>query len=112
MKRSSTNAGMIKKLLMAINSKGGRILYKVDEWWSNKENRVVKKYTIKKAILDETTGKNNNVELFTTHSHIQVVLFLRDYLFAMQGLDIPKDNEQWEDCKQRMNIDYLTYLDS
>ena len=104
MKRSSTNAGMIKKLLTAINYKGGRILYKVDEWWSNDQNRVVKKYTIKKAVLDETTGKNNNVELFTTHSQIQVVLFLRDYLFAMQGLEIPNDNQQWNEEKKRLKI--------
>lgn len=106
MKRSSTNAGMIKKLLTAINFKGGKVLYKVDEWWSEAQHRVVKKYTLKKAIYDEKTGKTSNVELFTTHSQIQVVLYLRDYLFNMQGLEIPNDNEQWNEVKSKLNITF------
>lgn len=106
MKRSSTNAGMIKKLLTAINFNGGKVLYKVDEWWSEEQNRVVKKYTLKKAVYDEKTRKNNNIELFTTHSQIQVVLYLRDYLFNMQGLEIPNDNEQWNETKNKLNITF------
>ena len=31
---------------------------------------------------------------------IQILLFLRDYWFEMNGWDIPTDNEMWNEIKQ------------
>jgi hypothetical protein len=37
---------------------------------------------------------------------IQIVLFLRDVWYTIQGEEIPTDNEMWEAVKANKHIDY------
>jgi len=97
----ASNSSMIHKLQNAINEKfDAHILYNKQQWYSEKQNRPVSQYVIKKAIYDEQKGKHRNVELFSSCSQIQIVLWLRDYWYELNGWDIPHDNEKWEQAKE------------
>ena len=96
----ASNSVMIHKLQQAINGKGGKILYNTSQFYSENQNRPVTIYHVKQAIFDEEKGKNLNVELFKTTSQIQVVLFLRDLWFELNGWEIPQDNEIWNEIKR------------
>lgn len=95
----ASNSVMIHKLQQAINLNGGRILYSTSQFYSGEQDRPVTMYVIKQGVLDETTNKIKSVELFKTTSQIQVVLFLRDFWFTMNGWEVPTDNEKWNKIK-------------
>lgn len=97
----ASNITMIKKLQRAINNRGERILYMTSQFYSDDEDRPITLYSIKKAVLDEKKGRNVNVELFKSTSQIQIVLFLRDYWYQLNGLEVPRDNEKWEEVKRK-----------
>lgn len=92
----NSNSTMIHKLQMAINSKGERITYNTSQFYSVDQDRPVTKYIIKKAIPDEDNPRRTHtVELFSAYSQIQIVLFLRDYWFKLNGMELPTDNKMW-----------------
>ena len=91
---------MIHRLQQAINNKGYKILYSTSQFYSDKQNRPVTMYHIKQALYDEKTDKNKNIELYKSTSQIQIVLFLRDFWYEINGMEIPTDNEQWNAIKQ------------
>lgn len=93
---------MIKKLRGAINGKGEKLLYNTSEFFSEEQNRPITIYTIKKAVYDEKRGRNKNVEIFHSPSQIQIVLFLRDYWFKINGWELPKDNETWNKIRAKI----------
>lgn len=95
----ASNSVMIKKLQQALNAKGCMLLYSTSQFYSAQQDRPVTMYVLKQAMLDEETGKTKSVELFKTMSQIQMVLFLRDMWYEVNGWDIPKDNEVWEQKK-------------
>lgn len=97
----ASNSVMIHKLQNAINQKfDDTILYNKQQWYSEKQKRPVTSYIIRKAVYDNERGKYVNLELFKTCSQIQVVLFLRDYWYELNGWDVPHDNEMWEKAKK------------
>ena len=92
---------MIHKLQNAINSKGEKLLYNKTQWYSETQNRPVTLYSIKKAVLDQDKDKLVNIELFRSTSQIQIVLYLRDYWYELNGWEVPTDNETWNQVKPR-----------
>lgn len=96
---ANSNSTMIHKLQTVLNNNGMRILYSTSQFYSDKQKRPVTKYTIKTAVFDEDTQRNKNEELFSSYSQIQIVLFLRDLWFNLQGKPIPTDNEEWNKAK-------------
>lgn len=88
-----SNSVMLHKLQVALNSKGLRILCNRSQFYSEQQNRPVTMYKIAQSILNEETGRSNHVELFSTASEIQAVLFLRNLWFAVQGKEIPPTNQ-------------------
>lgn len=97
-----SNNVMIHKLQNAINEKGaGPILYNKTQFYSEQQKRPVNLYIIKKAVWNEKKHHNNYVELFSTTSQIQIVLFLRDYWYEVNGWPIPTDNKIWETAKEK-----------
>ena len=99
----SSNITMVKKLQQAINNKGEKILYTTSQFYSDEQDRPITIYIIKKAVFDEKKNKNVNVELFSSTSLIQIVLFLRDYWYELNGEEVPTDNEEWN----RIKADYM-----
>ncbi len=96
-----SNNVMIHKLQQAINAKGGGpLLYNKTQFYSQQQDRPVTLYTIKLAVYNEKTGKNSYKELFSSTSQIQIVLFLRDYWYEMNGWEVPTDNELWNKAKE------------
>lgn len=102
----ASNITNIKKLQRAINSKGEKILYTTNQWYSEEQQRPITTYTIKKAVWDPERQRNYNVDLFKANSTIQILLFLRDYWYKLNGMEIPTDNEEWNTIRQR-NLDKL-----
>lgn len=96
-----SNSTMIHKLQNAINSKGEKLLYNKTQWYSETQNRPVTLYSIKKAVLDQDKDKLVNIELFRSTSQIQIVLYLRDYWYELNGWEVPTDNETWNQVKPR-----------
>ena len=96
----NSNTIMIKKLKNAINSRGEKILYNTTEFYSEQQNRTITIHTIKKQLEPEPgEKKGQKIELFSSTSTIQIVLFLRDYWYEMNGWEVPKDNQVWNEAK-------------
>lgn len=98
----ASNSTNIHRLQQAINAHGGRILYSTSQFYSTQQDRPVTVYHLKKAVYDEEKGRNINIEVFKSTSQIQIVLFLRDMWFEMNGWEVPHDNEMWEKVKEDM----------
>lgn len=97
-----SNSAMIHKLQNAINQKfDAKILYNKQQWYSQEQNRAVNQYVIRKAYWDEDAGKMKSMELFSSCSQIQIVLWLRDYWYELNGWEVPKDNKMWEKAKEK-----------
>ena len=96
-------AQLAKKLQSAINRRtGAKIIINTQQWFSEDKGRAVTCYVIKQST--QGTGEKayrHTVELFRTYSQIQMVLWLRDYWYALNGLEIPHDNEEWEEMKNQ-----------
>lgn len=95
----ASNSVMIKKLQQALNARGCKLLYSTSQFYSIQQDRPVTMYHLKQAVLDEESGKTKSTELFKTMSQIQMVLFLRDMWYDINGWEIPTDNEVWEQKK-------------
>ncbi len=87
---------------MAINRMGYKLLYSTSQFYSDKQDRPVTMYILKQAVWDDEVGKNKSVELFKTTSQIQMVLYLRDFWYEINGWDVPTDNQQWNEIKRGM----------
>ena len=98
----NSNTTMIKKLRSAINLKGERLLYNTSEFFSEEQQRTVTIYTIKKQVWNPKLQKNKNIELFHSTSQIQIVLFLRDYWYQLNGMELPTDNEKWNKIREKI----------
>lgn len=93
---------MINKLQTACNDRfDAKLLYNRTQVYSKKAEKNITFLCIRQAVFDEKTGKYKTVELFNTTSELQIVLFLRDYWYELNGWEIPKDNEEWEQAKKK-----------
>lgn len=91
----------IRKLQLACNTKfNEQLCYNVVQFWSDKAKRNINRYTIVKQIDDPATGKRGKEELFGTYSLIQVVYFMRDYWYLLNGIELPTDNEKWNKIRE------------
>lgn len=96
----NSNSVMIHKLQHAINDKGGNLLYNTTQFYSETANRPVTIYIIKQAQWSEERQRMVNVELFSSTSQIQIVLFLRDFWYKLNNWEVPTDNPIWEQAKE------------
>lgn len=89
----ASNSTMIRKLQFALNQKGYRILSNRSQFYSNEQNRPVTMYKITQSVWDEHKQRYKHVELFTSASEIQIVLFLRNLWYLVNDKPIPKTNK-------------------
>ena len=95
----------IKKLQRAINFNfDQKILINKTQFYSDKTDNIVEMIVIKQAIWDDEKQKTVNLELFKSPSDVQIVLYLRDMWFRLNGWEIPTDNEYWEDVKKKKGL--------
>lgn len=92
----------IKKLQKAININfDKKILINKTQFYSEKTKSIIEMIVIRQAVWDENKQKIVNVELFKSSSDIQILLFLRDMWYELNGWEVPTDNEFWENCKKK-----------
>ena len=92
----------IKKLQRAINDKFDyRVLVNKTQFYSEDSCRVLEYISVKRSIYDEEKKKNRNIELFSSSSDVQIVLYLRDLWYELNGWEVPTDNEKWVKAKQK-----------
>lgn len=95
-------ARLAKKLQSAINQRAGaKLLINTQQWYSEDKGRAVTCYLVKQsnALPGDTKTYKQTVELFRTYSQVQLVLWLRDYWYELNGWDVPKNNMEWEAVK-------------
>lgn len=98
--------GTINRLKIAIRQKSGiKLLVTTKEWFSEQKQVLMPYYIVYQHHYDEKTKKSSQEELFRCGNKIQVVLFLRDYWFKLNGWEIPKD-DYWDEKKERYNVRY------
>lgn len=98
---------LLKRLQRAINAcSEHKILVSKNEWYSDKRQAEITSYVIRLAIEpdDKSKGRKKTVELFSTTSLIQAVLYLRDYWYSLTDKEIPTDNEYWNDIKIKKGL--------
>ena len=95
-----SNSTMIHKLQTAINNRGYKLLYNKTQFYSDKQDRPVVQYSIKQ-VVEDIDNKKHCIELFKSCSQIQIVLFLRDFWYDINGWEVPTDNEQWNEAKKK-----------
>ena len=100
-----SNIAMIRKLQHALNvKKGMKIMYATSQFYSGDQDRPVTIYSIKQAYWDEEKQKYMNMELFKATSQLQVLLFLRDLWYIVNGRDLPPADEKWEKIRNSIDI--------
>ena len=102
---------LIKKLQKAININfDKRILINKTQFYSDKTESIIEMIVIKQAVWDEKKQKIVNIKLFESASDIQILLYMRDYWYQLNGWEIPTDNEYWQDVKRKKGIDATVEL--
>ena len=92
---------IIRKLQKACNVKfDAHLCYNINQWYSDRHKREINRYVLHKQVYDEATGKSNKVELFSTYSLLQMVFFMRDYWYMLNGIELPTDNEIWNEKRK------------
>ena len=103
-----SNKQMIHKLQTAINQNfGKKITLNKNQFYSNDQDRPITMYVVKQCIYDESKGRNKYIELFSSCSQLQIVLFLRDLWYELNGWEVPIDNEDWNKAKEKYYIDKI-----
>lgn len=98
---------LIKKLQKAINLNfNQKLLINKTQFYSDKTDSIIEMIVIKKAVYDEDKQKIVNVKLFESSSDIQILLYMRDYWYKLNGWEIPTDNEYWENIKKKKELIY------
>ena len=91
----ASNSVLIHKLQRALNAKGLRIMYSTSQFYSEQQDRPVTMYQVKQAVWDEEKQKYKNIKLFESTAQIQVLLYLRDLWYNVNGKEVPQNNEVW-----------------
>lgn len=79
---------------------GVKLLINSRQWYSDDKDMAMTMYVIQEVMYDDA-GNKKNIELFKTYSQVQLVLFMRDYWYKLNGWEVPTDNERWEAIKKK-----------
>lgn len=92
----------IKRLQTAINEHTSqKILINKTQFYSESTDRVLEILVIKQAQWNSEKQKFQNVEVFSSASDVQILLWLRDYWYILNGWEVPTDNPKWEEAKKK-----------
>lgn len=95
-------AQLAKKLQTAINQRAGaKLVINTQQWYSQDRKRPITIYIVRQVFSDPNTSHKKSIQLFRTYSQIQMLLFLRDFWYDLNGWEIPTDNQMWEELKKR-----------
>lgn len=97
-----SNSKNIHLLQKALNLNGQKILLEKTQFYSEEENRTINIYHVKKSVFNKEKNKNVKIQIFETASEIQVLLCLRDLWFNLNKMELPKDNNEWNKIRQKI----------
>ena len=90
-----------KKLQTACNKQFGvKLLIDQRQWYPKDKDMAITVYTLYQAMPNDKKS-TTKIQLFQTYSQIQLVLFMRDFWYELNGWEIPHDNETWEELKKQ-----------
>ena len=92
--------GAINKLIKALNMHGYMLMYNKKQFMGI-EGSPHNLYTITQAKWLPEKNKYGSTEIYKSTSTVRVVLFLRDMWFLEQGLELPTDNEMWNEIREK-----------
>lgn len=78
---------------------GVKLLINTNQWYHKDKDMFISVYTVKQSVWDDEKNKAITTDLYTTYSQIQLVLYLRDMWYELNGWEVPTDNEVWENIK-------------
>lgn len=79
---------------------GAKLLINSKQWYSDDKDMAMTMYVIQQVIYTEDK-KKRYIELFKTYSQVQLLLFMRDYWYKLNGWEVPTDNPIWEEVKRK-----------
>lgn len=77
---------------------GVKLLIDQRQWYHKDKDMAVTAYTLYQVDEDKKPSK---IKLFQTYSQVQLVLFMRDLWYELNGWEVPTDNEIWEEIKRK-----------
>lgn len=92
------------KLLGALNSRGQKLTFSTKEFIGT-EGNTHKYYTISQGVWNDERRRYDHHELYSSVSMVRIVLFLRDRWFEINGWELPTDQKQWNDIRQKLKED-------
>lgn len=101
---ASSFQSMIKKLQTACNQKfDAHILYNKRQFYGDNKKRrsPITMHVIAVAVYDEDNERYKNIELYASASEINVVKFMRDYWYELNDWEVPTDDKEWLETKQK-----------
>lgn len=94
-----------KILLKAIGVKHHHLLTLSTKQFMGSEKKPHDFYVLSEAVLNEETGKFYNREIYSTTSMVRIVLYLRDIWYSLEGLELPTDQEKWNEIRKELIAD-------
>lgn len=96
---SSKYMRIAKKLQTASRKMFGvKLLIDQRQWYHKDKDMAITSYTLYQ--VDENV-KSAKIKLFQTYSQVQLVLFMRDLWYELNGWEVPTDNKIWEGIKRK-----------
>ena len=87
-----SNRKKISQLQYALDRKGFTVYYSTHQFRSDTQNRLITMHKLEHRVWDPKKERYRNEEIFSSASQIQVLLFLRNILFWLEGKEIPPSN--------------------
>ena len=99
---AENNTTKIRKLQTAIQSKGYKVLYNTEQFYSKQFDNFLTMHSVSLLTHNNDTDKDVKVQIFRTTSPLQIILLLRDIWFSINNWDLPEDNQKW--CEIRKGL--------
>lgn len=94
----------VQKLIQALNMRGHDLLFSRKQFMG-KEGKPHNLYVLSKGAWNSDKGKYDTIDIYKTTSLIRMVLFLRDMWYTEKGLELPTDNEMWNNIREQIKLE-------
>lgn len=97
---------LTKKIRTLINAiyqvHGIKLTLNTQQWYTPIDNRRLTAFILKQQIYDEEKDKNVQIELFKAFGHVDIMLYLRDMWYELNGQALPTDNKKWNEKRKEI----------
>lgn len=93
----------INRLIQALNTKGHDLLYNRKQFMGV-EGMPHNLYVLSKGVWNSEKSRYDTVDIYKTTSTVRMVLFLRDMWYIENGLELPTDNEMWNQIREEIQL--------